>query len=153
VPPAFYPQVWQLLNHCQGLIIGDKLERRNRLDRELVAEMTAGEKNFALKVEHLLNKIVAPEYRHVNIEALMELAVIIQNNPEIQFEEHIVLDILIGHAVRIAWLEQHPDHLDRYDEYKTFAWKSFYTRSSYECASFIAKALQFLTRLGEMAAV
>jgi phosphorylase kinase alpha/beta subunit len=153
VPPEFYPSVWKLLNHCKGLIIGDKLERRNRLDSELLAEMTPGEKNFALKVEHLLNKIVAPEYRHVNIEALIELSVIVQNNPDIKFEEYIVLDILIGHAVRLAWLERHPQHLDRYDEYKTLAWKSFYTSSSYECANFVAKALQFLTRLGEMAPV
>jgi phosphorylase kinase alpha/beta subunit len=153
VPTDFYPSVWKLLNHCKGLVIGDKLERRNRLDRELLEEMTAGETNFALKVEHLLNKIVAPEYRSANIEALMELAAIVQNNPDIRFEEYIVLDILIGHAVRLAWLDQYPDHLDRYDEYKTAAWKSFYTLSSYECANFVAKALQFLTRLGEMAAV
>ncbi len=151
VPSEFYPSVWKLLNHCKGLIIGDKLERRNRLDSELLLEMTAGEKNFALKVEHLLNKIVAPEYRHVNIEALMELSVIVQSNPDIKFEEYIVLDILIGHAVRLAWLEKHPHHLDRYDEHKTMAWKSFYTSSSYECASFIAQALRFLTRLREMA--
>jgi phosphorylase kinase alpha/beta subunit len=151
IPQEFYPSVWKLLNHCKGLVIGDKLERRNRLESELLlAEMTPGERNFALQVEHLLNKIVAPEYRHVNIEALMELSVIVQNNPDIKFEEYIVLDILIGHAVRLAWLDEHPEHLDHYDEYKTAAWAAFYTSSSYECANFIAKALQFLARLGQM---
>ncbi len=150
VPKDFYPNVWKLLHHCKGLVIGDKLERRNRLESEsLILEMTAGEKNFALQVDHLLNKIPAAEYRHVNIEALMELSVIVEKNPNIQVSDYIVLDILVGHAVRLAWLDRHPEHADRYDEYKTSAWTFFYTSSPYECAAFIAKALQFLTRLGQ----
>jgi phosphorylase kinase alpha/beta subunit len=72
VPKDFYPRVWQVLNHAKGLIIGDKLERRNRLDSQLLlSEITPGEKNFALQVEHLLNKIQAPEYRQVNIETAL----------------------------------------------------------------------------------
>ena len=92
------------MHNCKGLIIGDKLERRNRLDSILVSEMTAIEKNFALRVEHLLNKIEAPEYRQANVEALMELAAIAKNNPDLQIREYIVLDVLIGHAVRLNWL-------------------------------------------------
>jgi phosphorylase kinase alpha/beta subunit len=150
VPSNFYPTVWQLLHHCKGLVIGDKLERRNRLESELlIFEMTAGEKNFALQVDHLLNKIPAPEYRHVNIEALLELAVIMEKNPDIQIPDYIVLDILIGHAVRLAWLDRHPEHTDRYADYKTAAWSAFYKSSTYDCAAFVAKALQFLTRLGQ----
>jgi phosphorylase kinase alpha/beta subunit len=154
VPKDFYRQVWNVLHHCKGLVIGDKLERRNRLDSELLlSEMTAGEKNFALQVEHLLNKMPAPEYRYVNIEALMELSVIIQNNPDLQIKEYIVLDVLVGHAVRLAWLARNPEHLDYYDEYKAAAWRSFYASSPYECASFVAKALQFLSRLGQIPAM
>ena len=45
-------------------MIGDKLERRNRMESApLLAEMTPGETNFARNVEHLLAKIDAPEYR------------------------------------------------------------------------------------------
>jgi phosphorylase kinase alpha/beta subunit len=150
VPQNFYPTVWKLLNHCKGLVIGDKLERRNRLESELlIFEMTAGEKNFALQVDHLLNKIPAPEYRHVNIEAITELAAIIDSNPELKISDYIVLDILIGHAVRLAWLDRHPEHTDRYDDFKTAAWSTFYKSSSYECAAAVAKALQFLTQLGQ----
>lgn len=150
IPPNFYPNVWKLLHHCKGLIIGDKLERRNRLESELlVSEMTAGEKNFALQVDHLLNKIVAPEYRYVNIEALMELAAIVEKNPDIHIDDYIALDILVGHAVRLAWLDRHPEHGHSYDEQKSYAWSSFYTSSTYECATFIAQALQFLIRLGQ----
>jgi phosphorylase kinase alpha/beta subunit len=149
VPKDFYPSVWGLLRHCKGLIIGDKLERRNRLDSDIIlAEMTPGEKNFALQIEHLLNKIVAPEYRQVNIEALMELAAITQLNPELKVEEYIVLDVLVGHAVRLNWLERHSERADRYDEDKAAAWQGFYNTSPYVCASHVLDAFRFLTRLG-----
>lgn len=149
VPKDFYPSVWSVLEHCRGLVIGDKLERRNRLDSNLVLEMTPGEKNFALQVEHLLNKIEAPEYRQANVEALMELAAIADRNPDLHIAEYIVLDVLVGHAVRLAWLEQHPQDGDRYPEVKAAAWRSFYRSSPYAVASAVAKALQFLSELGQ----
>ncbi|MBD2084712.1 glycoside hydrolase family 15 protein [Trichocoleus sp. ST-U3] len=153
VPKDFYPSVWRLLKHCKGVVIGDKLERRNRLDSHLIlSEMTPGEKNFALRIEHLLNKIQAPEYRKVNIEALMELAAIAQANPELQVEEYIVLDVLIGHAVRLAWLDKFPERADRYDEYKAAAWRAFYDTSPRDCASSIVKAFRFLTQFGQRSA-
>lgn len=154
VPNHFYPSVWQVLKHCKGVVIGDKLERRNRLDSQpILAEMTPGEKNFALRVEHLLNKIEAPEYRQVNIEGLMEIAAIAQRNPDLQIEDYIVLDVLVGHAVRLAWLERFPEKADRYDEYKASAWRDFYNTSPTECASYIVKAFRFLTQVGQASAV
>jgi phosphorylase kinase alpha/beta subunit len=149
VPKDFYPSVWELLRHCKGLIIGDKLERRNRLDSDIIlSEMTPGEKNFALQIEHLLNKIVAPEYRQVNIEALMELSAIAQRNPELQIEEYIVLDVLVGHAVRLNWQGKHPERAGRYDEDKAAAWSAFYNTSPYVCASHVLDAFRFLTHFG-----
>jgi phosphorylase kinase alpha/beta subunit len=149
VPKNFYPSVWQVMKHCKGLVIGDKLERRNRLDSELIlAEMTPGEKNFALRIEHLLNKIQASEYRQVNIEALMELAAIFTQNPMLEIKEYIVLDVLVGHAVRLAWLDKHPHDSDRYDQFKATAWRSFYETSPQACAAYVSKALQFLSELG-----
>jgi phosphorylase kinase alpha/beta subunit len=149
VPKDFYPNVWGLLRHCKGLIIGDKLERRNRLDSDIIlSEMTPGEKNFALQIEHLLNKIVAPEYRQVNIEALMELAAIAQRNPELKVEEYIVLDVLVGHAVRLNWRGKYPERADKYDEDKAAAWQAFYNTSPYVCASHVLDAFRFLTKFG-----
>lgn len=149
VPKDFYPNVWGLLRHCKGLIIGDKLERRNRLDSDIIlSEMTPGEKNFALQIEHLLNKIVAPEYRQVNIEALMELSAIAQRNPNLQIEEYIVLDVLVGHAVRLNWQGKHPERADKYDEDKAAAWQGFYNTSPYVCASHVLDAFRFLTHFG-----
>ncbi len=153
VPKNFYPNVWRVMKHSKGLVIGDKLERRNRLDSQpLISEMTPGEKNFALRIEHLLNKIEAPEYRQVNIEALMELAAILERNPDLQIEEYIVFDVLIGHAVRLAWLERFPEKADQYDEYKAAAWRAFYNTSPTECAGHIVKAFRFLTQAGQVRA-
>ncbi|MEB3212893.1 MAG: glycoside hydrolase family 15 protein [Leptolyngbyaceae bacterium] len=150
VPPNFYGRVWTVLQHCRGVVIGDKLERRNRLNsRLLLSEMTPGEQNFALRVEHLLNKIQAPEYRQVNVEALMELAAIADQNPDLLYEGNIVLDVLVGHAVRLAWLDRHPEQSDAYDNHKADAWAAFYGTSPQDCATFIAKSLRFLTELGQ----
>ncbi|WP_373541961.1 glycoside hydrolase family 15 protein [Chamaesiphon sp.] len=147
----FYPNVWRLLKHCKGITIGDKLEKRNRLDSEVIlSEMTPGEKNFALRIEHLLNKIVAPEYRQLNIEALMAIAALSERNPTLNIAEYIVLDVAIGHAVRLAWLDTAStadiEPLD-YDRHKSSAWSSFYQSSPDVCASYIVKALQFLSQL------
>jgi phosphorylase kinase alpha/beta subunit len=149
IPKDFFKQVWTLMHHCKGLVVGDKLERRNRLDsEEIISEMTAGEKNFALQVEHLLNKIEAPEYRQVNIETLMELGAIASKNPNLHIQEYIVLDVLIGHAVRLSWLENYPQRSDRYDEDKVKAWPAFYDTSPSDCADYVVKAFRFLTQFG-----
>ncbi|NJR15459.1 MAG: glycosyl hydrolase family 15 [Calothrix sp. CSU_2_0] len=154
VPQGFYQNVWSAMEHCKGVVIGDKLERRNRLDSEIMlAEMTAGEKNFALRVEHLLNKIEAPEYRQICIETLMELGAIAFENSDLQVEDYIVLDVLIGHAVRLSWLEMKPERGDRYDEDKASAWRSFYNKSPQDCAIYIVKAFRFLTEFAEAAPV
>jgi phosphorylase kinase alpha/beta subunit len=158
----FYPSIWRLLEHCKGLTIGDKLEKRNRLDSEIIlSEMTAGEKNFALRIEHLLNKIVAPEYRQLNIEALMALSALSERNPDLNIEEYIVLDVLIGHAVRLAWLDPNSPHISNsdlddsafvpanYDRYKSSAWSAFYQSSPYICATYLVRSLQFLSQLAD----
>ena len=139
-----------MLRHCKGVIIGDKLDRRNRVDSESVlSEMTPGEANFARRLDHLLTKIHAPEYRHLTIEALQELAAIFKGNPDLQFDDYIALDVLIGHAVRIAWVSDCPDRAGRYEAQKSVAWSSFYKRSPKDCALYISEALKFLSELAE----
>ena len=147
VPNDFYRRTWKLLHHCHGLVIGDKLEQRNRLDSALIlSEMTADEKNFAVWVEHLLSKIEFPEYRQLNTEAIQVLCEVAERQPELRIEESVVLDVLIGHAVRLAWLENHPEREQNYDEDKPAAWQAFYESSPPLCARFLVQALQFLAR-------
>jgi len=147
VPAGFYPQVWKLLRHCKGLIIGDKLELRNRIDSSwILSETTAGEKNFALLIERLLNKMDASKYRQVNIETMMTLAALADRTPELVIDDYLVLDVVIGHAVRLAWLAGHPDREPMYHEDTANAWQAFYETSPNECGVYVVRALQFLTR-------
>lgn len=150
LPEDFYSRVWRLLKHCRGIVIGDKLERRNRLVSELIlSDTTPEEQDFARRIEHLLNKIGAPEYRQVNVEALMELSEIFDTNGDWLVDDYVVLDVLIGHAVRLAWLDAGEHRAHRYTHDKAKAWASFYQTSPRSCARYIAKALQFLSELGE----
>lgn len=152
LPDRFYPQVWGLLRHCRALVIGDKYNRKNRLDSEqLLSESTAWEMNFALRVDHLLNKVAAPEYRQLIIECLGALIAVLQVNPGLRFEDDLVMDVLIGHAVRLAWLETSPGDAGRYGEVRELAWEAFYRRTPHEVASFVAHALEFLVAEGSAA--
>ncbi|MGK7911206.1 MAG: glycoside hydrolase family 15 protein [Synechococcus sp.] len=155
VPSDFYERVWQTMQHCRGLAIGDKLERRNRLDsRTILAEMTPGEKNFALAVEHLLNKIGAPEYRQLNVEALMAISQAIEANPNLRFNDYLVMDVLIGHAVRLAWLGEHPSDTHRYrldGGLRAQAWSAFYERSPHDCEKAVLGAVKYLIGMGQQA--
>jgi phosphorylase kinase alpha/beta subunit len=146
VPANFYPSTWSLLKHCKGLIIGDKLDLPNRVDSgQILSEMTSQEKNFALWIEHLLNKMDAVKYRQVNIEALMALAELAERTPSLKINDYLVLDVIIDHAVRLAWLDRAPERVGSYEEDRVEAWKAFYETSPPLCAAYIVRALQFLT--------
>ena len=82
-----------------------------------------------------------PEYRHVNIEALRELGEIFKVNPDLYFEDYISLDVLIGHAVRLGWLDQQPERVKAYEDDKAAAWHaSFYKLPPNSCARYISMA-------------
>ncbi len=143
IPTGFYNAVWELLGHCQGIVIGDKLERRNRLESHiLLSEMTPGESNFAMRIEHLLNKIPSPEYRQLSIEAMMALHHLSEENPELHVQDYFVLDVIIGHAVRLAFMKTMPQ--SDYEKSKAAAWAAFYERSPSDSSSQIVAAFQYL---------
>jgi phosphorylase kinase alpha/beta subunit len=125
------------------VVIGDKLDRRNRMESApLLAEMTPGETNFARNVEHLLAKIDAPEYRHLTIEALVALGDFFRENPRFILSEYLVLDVIIGHGVRLAWLQDHPG--DAYEDQKALAWQRFYEEPPESVARWIVAGLRYL---------
>ncbi len=153
-PPHFYLDVWNIFRHTHALVIGEKLERRNRMNSSVVlSDMTPGEKAFALWLEHLLNRIGAAEYRQLNIEALSVLASFFRQNPSLQIEDACVLDALIGHAVRLAYLEQHADREASYNDHKADAWAAFYASAPARTSTFVVAALRSLLRFnGDSAA-
>jgi phosphorylase kinase alpha/beta subunit len=148
VPRDFYPGIWDLLHHCHGIVIGDKLERRNRLESgPLLNDLTPGERNFAARVEQLLGKIEAPEYRQLCTEALLTLIAFVAANPLARFEDDLALDVVIGHAVRVGWQQRHPlvSELE-YGRHKAEAWDAFYRSSPAQCRRWQLAALQQLSR-------
>ena len=144
LPDEFYANIWNILGHCKGIVIGDKLALRNRLESNLRLETTALEKNFALHVEHRLNKIQAPEYRQLVIETLTALAAIFRANPNLYLDDYLVLDVLIGHAVRMAWINLHPTLAADYDQNRTAAWANIYETAPHQAANAVMAALDFL---------
>jgi phosphorylase kinase alpha/beta subunit len=148
VPRDFYPGIWDLLHHCRGIVIGDKLERRNRLESApLLNDLTPGERNFAALVEQLLGKIEAPEYRQLCTEALLTLIAFVAANPQVRFEDDLALDVVIGHAVRVGWQLRHPLVSDvEYGRHKFEAWDAFYRSSPAECRHWQLQALQQLSQ-------
>jgi phosphorylase kinase alpha/beta subunit len=146
VPRDFYAGIWSLLQHCRGLVIGDKLERRNRLNSRLVLEKTAGERNFATLVDHLLSRIEAPEYRQLCCECLLSLMAFVETNADVRFDDDLALDVVIGHAVRVGWQHTHPSmDVDDYARHKAQAWGQFYLASPGDCRRWQVIALKELT--------
>lgn len=145
LPDSFYRGVWQLLAHTPALVIGDRYNPCNTLESLLYrSQSTAGEKNFAVAVEHILNRIVAPEYRELVIETLQVLIQIIKKNSSLQLRDALVVDVLIGHAVRLAWCQSRAAGHDRYDEVRDQAWTAFYQRPPHQVAYFVTEALETL---------
>ncbi len=144
-PQKFYGEVWNIFRHTPSLIIGEKLERRNRMDSSVVlSDTTPGEKSFALWLEHLLNKIPAAEYRQLNIESLRVLASFFRQNPTLKIQDACALDAMIGHAVRLAYLEQRADREAQYSEHKADAWATFYASPPVRTSAFLVAALRSL---------
>ncbi|WP_077033012.1 glycoside hydrolase family 15 protein [Pelomonas sp. KK5] len=144
VPEDFHERISDLLSHCAGLVIGDQLDGANRVDSALaLADNTRGEHGFALQVDERLSKIHAPEYRQLNIEALAALQAIVNANPELKIDGALVLDVLIGHAVRIGW-EQSSDHSQPYTEQVPQAWAAFYASPPHRVANLVMAAVLYL---------
>jgi phosphorylase kinase alpha/beta subunit len=144
-PPDFYGNTYRLFRHTQGLVVGDKLERRNRMESQVVlSDMTPGEKTFALWVEHLLNRVHSPEYRQLNIEALNVLASFFGQNPSLRLEDTLSLEAILGHAVRLAYITTHPEREASYNDNKAGAWDEYYAMPPAKTSRTLVEALQQL---------
>lgn len=151
VPEDFHARIWELLHHCRGIVIGDQLDTRNRLDSALAhADTTPAEQSFALRVDDLLNKIQSPAYRRLTVETLLALSDIAGANPDLKIDGNIVVDVVIGTAVRLAWEQTPHDASDGpYGEQVAQAWNAFYASPPHRVANDVMAAV---TRLREDAA-
>ena len=146
----FYAGVWEILQHCEALIIGDKFNRHNRLGNALAKQSTRGEQNFALLVDHVLNRIADPEYRRLTIEALQAIIAFIRANQTLAINDELVMDVLLGHAVRISWEKMHTSDARLYDEVRAQAWRQFYHHPPHVVACAVLQAFMFLLQSGNM---
>ena len=153
VPEHFHARVWDLLEHCPGIVIGDQLDPANRLDSaQARADTTPGERSFALQVEELLNRIQAPEYRQLCIEALMALSDITRANRAVRLNQPLVLDVLIGRAVRLGW-QQGGGAMAAYNEHVAEAWQALYDSPPHRVGNLVMAAVAFLVAASKEAAV
>jgi len=144
-PKNFYERTWQIFRHVPCLVIGDKLDRKNRVDSgPILSDMTPGEKSFALLIEHLLNRVIAPEYRQLTIETLTALSSFFEQNGALMVTDALYTDAVIGHAVRLLYLQKHPDRSSQYLEDKVLAWTQFYAASPLETSNALVEALRHL---------
>lgn len=137
----FYKAVWQVLTRCNGLVIGDKYSLGSRIGAEITHDSTPGERSFALLIEGELNNIESPAYRQLNIELLETLIEVLQENPQLQFQGDLTLDIIIGYAVRLAWQAKHEGN---YDEQREQAWQAFYELTPNESKQAFVEAIWHL---------
>lgn len=146
LPFKFHKTVWYMLQQCKGLVIGDRYNIQNRIGSEDTLDSTAGERSFELKIDRMLQNIAAPEYRQMNIEALESMAWLFKQNPAFHVNNDLIMDVLIGHAVRINWEKQNPS--GNYDEHRGEAWDTFYELSPLEADEAFVEAFMYLLEAG-----
>lgn len=142
----FYKDIWYMLRKCGGIVIGDKYNIANRIGSEQTLDTTAGERSFELRIDALLQTIQSPEYRQLNIEAIESLAWLFKQNDELEVNDDIILDVLVGHAVRIAWGKDNDDA--HYNEQRSQAWEAFYRDPPAETETAFIKAFRYLLSEG-----
>uniref|UniRef100_A0AAY5EYE7 Phosphorylase b kinase regulatory subunit n=1 Tax=Electrophorus electricus TaxID=8005 RepID=A0AAY5EYE7_ELEEL len=94
-PLGFYDRVWQILERTSG---GIRVASRHLPQQPTLSDMTMYEMNFSLLVEDTLQNIVLPEYRQIIVELLMVVSVVLERNPELEFQETVDLDRLVKDA-------------------------------------------------------
>ncbi|XP_034494914.1 phosphorylase b kinase regulatory subunit beta [Ailuropoda melanoleuca] len=63
-----------------------------------LSDMTMYEMNFSLLVEDILGNIDQPKYRQIVVELLMVVSIVLERNPELEFQDKVDLDKLVKEA-------------------------------------------------------
>uniref|UniRef100_A0A452IV02 Phosphorylase b kinase regulatory subunit n=1 Tax=Gopherus agassizii TaxID=38772 RepID=A0A452IV02_9SAUR len=119
-PHGFYDRVWQILERTpNGVIVAEKYLPQ----QPTLSDMTMYEMNFSLLVEDMLQNIDQPEYRQIIVELLMVVSVILERNPELEFQDKVDLDKLVKEAfhyfqkdeIRLKGVEKQDDMTSFYN--------------------------------------
>lgn len=144
VPESTFELAWVLLQHSTGFVVGDKFNPQNRLDRDLAHSATQGERRVAVEVVALLQGIREPEYRQLNVEAIDALGSFFEANPDLEVYDDLVLDVIVGHAVRLHWLQSRQSGNESYSNNRAAAWEAFYLLNPDAVAQSVQDALVHL---------
>ncbi|XP_036043530.1 phosphorylase b kinase regulatory subunit beta [Onychomys torridus] len=94
-PPGFYDRVWQILERTpNGIVVAGK----HLPQQPTLSDMTMYEMNFSLLVEDMLGNIDQPKYRQIIVELLMVVSIVLERNPELEFQDKVDLDRLVKEA-------------------------------------------------------
>lgn len=80
----------------------------------------------------------------------MAVSDICRANPQLQGEGLLVMDVLVGVAVRLGWeqslppCEEDDDPVPDYNEHRGMAWAAFYASPPHAVAQCVMAALAFL---------
>ncbi|WP_119678085.1 glycoside hydrolase family 15 protein [Indioceanicola profundi] len=100
VPPDFFARVWEVLHHCDALVIADPAEPAHRLDSFVLrADATPDERDFALAVELLLDRIADPAYRQLTVETLWAMSELLRARSDLRIKGSVAVDELLAAAV------------------------------------------------------
>ncbi|NWX42148.1 KPBB kinase, partial [Steatornis caripensis] len=147
-PAGFYDRVWQILERTpNGLIVAGKFLPQ----QPTLSDMTMYEMNFSLLVEDMLQNIDQPEYRQIIVELLMVISVILERNPELEFQDKVDLDKVVQEAFR-DFQKDHgsPKGAEKQDDMTAFY--NTHPAGKKGTCSYLSKAVITLLLEGEMKA-
>ncbi|CAI2725090.1 unnamed protein product [Schistosoma spindalis] len=106
VPSTFYQGVYFILERSpHGILIYGKLLPQ----KPILTDMTPYDLNFVDEVECLLRPICDPAYRSLVVETMMVIAVILQRNTELSFDEVVDIKLIIIDAINAFKRDRHPN--------------------------------------------
>ncbi|OTF80695.1 phosphorylase b kinase regulatory subunit beta-like protein [Euroglyphus maynei] len=97
-PTNFSDKVWEVLKRTRyGVSVGNY-----KLSSLLCSQTSPQDLNFIIEVENFILHIPAPEYRQILVELLMVMYIILERNPELNFNfgDTVDLDKLVELALR-----------------------------------------------------
>ncbi|NXV78960.1 KPBB kinase, partial [Atlantisia rogersi] len=145
-PAGFYDRVWQILERTpNGLIVAGKFLPQ----QPTLSDMTMYEMNFSLLVEDMLQNIDQPQYRQIIVELLMVISVILERNPELEFQDKVDLDKVVQEAFH-DFQKDHgsPEGAEKQDDLTAFY--NTHPIGKKGTCSYLSKAVITLLLEGEM---